>query len=180
MHLSLFDDPNKAARVLYAQYWQRKLKDNKDVSFPDSLLTVIADETERFSFAYLKEALYVFSTTFLSHSPRLADSSVSALVTLLTEKEDGHPVTFETAIRKQIKILRKQLDEVAPKCNTTQVSAEVFPRSSTEKQDSRPVLDGLCQRLRQAENSVGPILPRPDFDIRGLMGDLQSGNRYWF
>jgi transitional endoplasmic reticulum ATPase len=55
---SLFDDPNKAARVLYAQYWQRKLKDNKDVSFPDSLVTEIAEETERFSFAYLKEALY--------------------------------------------------------------------------------------------------------------------------
>jgi hypothetical protein len=57
---SLFDDPNKASRVLYAQYWQRKLEENKDVSFPDSLLTVIADETERFSFAYLKEALYGF------------------------------------------------------------------------------------------------------------------------
>lgn len=167
--------------MLYAQYWQRKLKDNKDVSFPDSLLTVIADETERFSFAYLKEALYGFSTTLLSHAPRLADvSSVSALVTLLAEKEDGHPVTFETAIRKQIKILRKQLDEVAPKCNITQVSAEVFPRSSTEKQDIRPVLDGLCQKLRQAENSVGPIFPRPDVDIRGLMDDLQSGNRNWF
>lgn len=55
---SLFDNPNKAARVLYAQFWQGKLKDNKDVSFPDSLVTVIADETERFSFAYMKEALY--------------------------------------------------------------------------------------------------------------------------
>lgn len=101
-------------------------------------------------------------------------------MTLLTEKEDGHPVTFETAIRKQIKILRKQLDEVAPKCNITQVSAEVLPRSSTEKQDIWPVLDGLCQRLRQAENSVGPIFPRPDLDTRGLMDDLQSGNRSWF
>ena len=119
----------------------------------------------------------------MSHALRLADvSSVSALVTLLAEKEDGHPVTFEAAIRKQIKILRKQLDEVAPRCNITQVSAEVFPRSSTstEKQDIRPVLDGLCQKLRQAENSVGPVFPRPGFDIRGLMDDIQGGNRYWF
>jgi hypothetical protein len=53
--------------VLYAQYWQRKLKDNKDVSFPDSLVTIIAEETERFSFAYLKEALYAFPTTFRYH-----------------------------------------------------------------------------------------------------------------
>jgi hypothetical protein len=59
---SLFDDPNKAARVLYAQYWQRKLKDNDEVSFPDSLVTEIAEETDRFSFAYLKEALYAFPT----------------------------------------------------------------------------------------------------------------------
>ncbi len=46
--------------MLYAQYWQRKLKDNKDVSFPDSLVTAIAEETDGFSFAYLKEALYAF------------------------------------------------------------------------------------------------------------------------
>jgi len=156
----LFDDPNIAGRVLYAQYWQRKLKDNKDVSFPDSLVTIIADQTERFSFAYLKEAF------------------VSALVTLLTEKEDGHSVTFETAIRKQIKILRKQLDEVAPKGSITQVSAEVFPQSSTSK-DIRPVLDVLCQKLGgQAENRVGPIFPRPDHDISGLMDGL-SGNPSW-
>jgi hypothetical protein len=67
---SLFDDPDNAARVLYAQYWQRKLKDNKDVSFPDSLVTEIADETERFSFAYLKEALYGSLITSGCHTPR--------------------------------------------------------------------------------------------------------------
>ena len=58
---SLFSDPNKASRVLYAEYWQKKLKDNKDVSFPDSLVIVVAEETEGFSFAYLKEALYACS-----------------------------------------------------------------------------------------------------------------------
>ena len=61
--------------------------------------------------------------------------SVSALVMLLTEKEDGHLITFETVIKEQIKALRKQLDEVVPKCNVTQASAGVFPRSSTQEQD---------------------------------------------
>jgi hypothetical protein len=58
--------------VLYTQYWQRKLKDNKDVSFPDSLVTEIAEETERFSFAYLKEALYAFPPISRRHNIRLA------------------------------------------------------------------------------------------------------------
>lgn len=83
--------------------------------------------------------------------------SVSALVMLLTEKEDGHLVTFETVIKKQIKTLRKQLDEVAPKCNVTQASAGVSPRSSTQEQDVRPVLGVLSQMLGGAENRRYPL-----------------------
>lgn len=54
---SNFEDPNEDERALYAQYWQKKLASNKDINFPDSLVTRIAQSTDRFSFAYLKEAL---------------------------------------------------------------------------------------------------------------------------
>lgn len=54
---SLFSDPDLDERVLYAKYWQGKLKNNKDIEFPDSLLFEIAELCEGFSFAYLKEAL---------------------------------------------------------------------------------------------------------------------------
>jgi len=43
--------------VLYVQYWQNKLKGNTDIDFPDTLVQEIADITDQFSFAYLKEAL---------------------------------------------------------------------------------------------------------------------------
>ncbi|KAF5322585.1 hypothetical protein D9619_000648 [Psilocybe cf. subviscida] len=85
-----FDDPNEHERTLYAQYWQRKLESNKDVDFPDSLVVRIAQSTERFSFAYLKEAF------------------VSALVTLVGI--EGPKPTFESVIIKQIDSLRKQFD----------------------------------------------------------------------
>jgi transitional endoplasmic reticulum ATPase len=55
----LFDNPTRDERIQYVQYWQDKLKNNKDVSFPDELKDEIADLTHAFSFAYLKEALYV-------------------------------------------------------------------------------------------------------------------------
>ncbi|KAA1466461.1 P-loop containing nucleoside triphosphate hydrolase protein [Dentipellis sp. KUC8613] len=89
----LFDDPNRSSRLLYAQYWQDKLASSDDISYPDSLVGEIADMTQRFSFAYLKEAF------------------VSALVVLLTDREDGKTTSFEDAIKSQIKTLRKQLDK---------------------------------------------------------------------
>lgn len=41
------------------RYWQNKLKTNKDIEFPDALVDEVAEQTEQFSFAYLKEALCV-------------------------------------------------------------------------------------------------------------------------
>ncbi|ELU45507.1 AAA domain-containing protein [Rhizoctonia solani AG-1 IA] len=86
-------------RVQYAQYWQRKLKDNKDVSFPDSLVEKVADLTSGFSFAYLKEAF------------------VSTLVSMV----GAHDVQFEKVLVKQILELKKQIgnSDVMPILGTT-------------------------------------------------------------
>ena len=51
-----FPNPNFEQRVQYCHYWQGKLKDNKDVKFPDSLCKAIAKITDGFSFAYIQEA----------------------------------------------------------------------------------------------------------------------------
>ncbi|KAF8681620.1 P-loop containing nucleoside triphosphate hydrolase protein [Rhizoctonia solani] len=91
--------PNRDERVQYAQYWQRKLKDNKDVSFPDSLVEKVADLTSGFSFAYLKEAF------------------VSTLVSMV----GAHDVQFEKVLVKQILELKKQIgnSDVMPILGTT-------------------------------------------------------------
>ncbi|KAJ3736527.1 P-loop containing nucleoside triphosphate hydrolase protein [Lentinula guzmanii] len=88
----LFDDPDRDERALYAVYWQEKLKDNKSIDFPDTLVDEVADATNRFSFAYLKEAF------------------VSALVTLAGLDEDDQP-SFDSVLMEQIEVLRKQLDK---------------------------------------------------------------------
>ena len=41
---------------MYSQFWQRKLRDNKEIEFPDKLCVAIADITHDFSFAYMQEA----------------------------------------------------------------------------------------------------------------------------
>jgi SpoVK/Ycf46/Vps4 family AAA+-type ATPase len=54
---STFPNPTKEQRQDYARYWQNKLKDNKEIEFPDDLVGEFADKTDDFSFAYMKEAL---------------------------------------------------------------------------------------------------------------------------
>jgi hypothetical protein len=104
-------------------------------------------------------------------------------VTLLTEKEDGHHVTFEDVIKTQIKSLRRQIDEGAPKLDTAdiQTSVETFPQHSVEKKDFRVVLEALSQRRQAAQNRAAPIFPNPDRDIRGLMDDIERNRgSSWF
>jgi len=52
----LFPNPNFDQRAKYCHYWQKKLKDNDDIDFPDKLCPAIAKITENFSFAYIQEA----------------------------------------------------------------------------------------------------------------------------
>lgn len=52
----LFPDPAMKERKRYCQYWQKKLKDNDEVKFPDKLLEPIASLMDKFSFAYMQEA----------------------------------------------------------------------------------------------------------------------------
>lgn len=109
----LFDDPDRNARILYAQYWQEKLKNSEDIVYPDSLVYTIADSTSGFSFAYLKEAF------------------VSALVILAGTND----LPFEDAMKEQIKELRKALDK-APKDDDFMSSSSFTSSSSLAPQQT--------------------------------------------
>lgn len=52
----LFPLPNAEERSLYAHYWFNKLKNKDSIDFAEELCDPIADITEDFSFAYMKEA----------------------------------------------------------------------------------------------------------------------------
>lgn len=52
----LFSNPDLGQRVKYCHYWQEKLKDNKEIEFPDEICKAAAKITDGFSFAYIQEA----------------------------------------------------------------------------------------------------------------------------
>ncbi|KAK7054214.1 ATP-dependent Zn protease [Favolaschia claudopus] len=145
----LFDDPTRDERVLYAKYWQNKLKDNKEVDFPDTLVEEIADQTGQFSFAYLKEAF------------------VSCLVTLAGYEGDDKP-SFATAMKAQIKELRKQLNK---------------SKDTSAQRDFRPLFDTLSDAAPVASffPGAGPTFvsaqEAASANFRVLPNRLQQGRR---
>jgi transitional endoplasmic reticulum ATPase len=50
-----FKIPGYNERVLYCEYWRRKLEKNPRINFEDGIEQVVAKMTDGFSFAYLKE-----------------------------------------------------------------------------------------------------------------------------
>jgi transitional endoplasmic reticulum ATPase len=59
-----FKAPSEAERKLYCEYWQQKLQSNEDIDFTDEICQAVAEATEGFTFAYLKE---LFVQTLLMH-----------------------------------------------------------------------------------------------------------------
>lgn len=60
-----FKLPDVQERILYCRYWQKKLEKHQHIDFPDGLCVALANLTQDFSFAYLKE-LFVTSLLILA------------------------------------------------------------------------------------------------------------------
>lgn len=93
-----FKIPEEEERKLYVEYWRKKLLKNDTVEFPEELCNVIAQLSEGFSFAYLKE-LFVMALLSLVRGfkgddfeivdPAEADSAPnSSTPTLADEKRE--------------------------------------------------------------------------------------------
>ncbi|KAF9569095.1 P-loop containing nucleoside triphosphate hydrolase protein [Agrocybe pediades] len=164
-----FDDPDEEERKLYVQYWQKKLAANVEIDFPDRLVDKVARLTDRFSFAYLKEAF------------------VSTLVTLLGI--EGKKPTFESVLVDQINALRKQLDKSVqpssklPHFTPDNANGQIYnpgtrqgaptrpPRPDTSTQQGiRDLLDALSERAPRVGSGIDRIYQggstgRPQTDL---------------
>ncbi|KAG6854888.1 hypothetical protein C0991_012078 [Blastosporella zonata] len=119
-----FDAPDLEGRTLYAKYWQNKLKDNKNITITDKLVDDIAAATEKFSFAYLKEAF------------------VSSLVELAGyDGDESDKPTFELIINNYIKVLRRELE------------SSLVPNSAGLTPETRTLLDSNSQHPKRPSNS---------------------------
>ena len=109
--------PAQAERERYAEYWRKKLIKNRRVEFPEGLVTVIADLTDGFSFAYLKEAFITSLLSIVGAKRRGADEPEGLI------KADGEAngnvegkdnpfakVLLWRVMQKEIQTLRAQME----------------------------------------------------------------------
>jgi transitional endoplasmic reticulum ATPase len=82
----LFALPIRAERVQYAQYWRKKLEGNKKIEFPEVLCEMIADITDDFSFAYMKEAFVAALLVIVRSKEEPEDSEYSAKKVFIEEQ----------------------------------------------------------------------------------------------
>ena len=102
----LFPNPDEPQRVLYAQYWQKKLEGNKDVYFPDALCGAIARITDGFSFAYIQEAMVASLLAIAARSGSGHDSEDGS-----SGDDDLDKLVLWKEIKKQVKILRDEIGD---------------------------------------------------------------------
>jgi transitional endoplasmic reticulum ATPase len=140
-----FPDPNLEQRVKYCEFWQDKLKKggNEDVKFPDRMCVAIAKITDGFSFAYIQEAFVAALVVIAGAKEDDAEcefkvDNVSLDEWEIVEQEDARSADANRrgggddegpdldkyllwrVIKKQVAILRKELNEKAGSASTTE------------------------------------------------------------
>lgn len=131
----LFDDPSREERVLYCEYWRNKLRSNKKIDFPEEMSARIADITNDFSFAYMKEA---FVAALLVIVARIDERTAERLS--FRQRQD--PLSGNTLwkeIKRQVENLRKEMDEETSDSSASTRSG-MWPAISTIlDEESRPM-----------------------------------------
>ena len=149
--------------MLYCDYWRKKLHSKPKISFPKKLSPAIADITEEFSFAYLKEA---FVATLLVMAARHADDdddNGKASVFQPWDSDKGDDLKQYELYREmkvQVKILRDDMSSSANNPTSTLNINRVPPTG--ESTDVRVGDDGMQPALTSTEAL------RRDLAIRGV------------
>lgn len=102
--------PATPERTEYCNFWRAKLAKNKNIDFPEKLSKAIAELTDGFSFAYLKET---FVTALLIIVAAQRGSSKEAENFPETDSANGEfdNVLLWRVIRKQVQTLRAEMED---------------------------------------------------------------------
>ena len=105
----LFLLPDLDERILYCEYWRKKLADKPSIQFPQKLCPAIAGITDDFSFAYLKEAFVATLLVIAGNRSEDADTTGGG--------DDLDEYELWREIKNQVRLLRDEMQANAePNC----------------------------------------------------------------
>jgi hypothetical protein len=141
-----FPLPSYEERILYSEFWRKKLQDKQGVDFPKVLSPEIAKITEDFSFAYMKEA---FIATLLAMARGTSNNAAK-------DDKDIDDLPFWKEMQKEVKILRDEM------CAEQQAASIATP----------PRVDAIGSRQQSPEATK--IVPPPRFDPKPTFSHHQN------
>lgn len=94
---------------MYAEYWRKKLKNKPAIEFPKTLCSAVADITDDFSFAYMKEA-FVATLLDLARNHATGDTSDEDGDSDDDDNDGLDKYKFWKVFKVQVKILRDEMD----------------------------------------------------------------------
>ena len=104
-----FTLPATAERVKYCDYWRSKLAKNKAIDFPPKLSEAIAQVTEGFSFAYLKETF--ITSLLLIVGSRRGNKEIESLPKVGEEAHELDHLLLWRVLSKQVRTLRGEMED---------------------------------------------------------------------
>ena len=104
--------PALPERIKYCEYWRSKLSNNKVVEFPPKLSEAIAEVTEGFSFAYLKET-FITSLLMIVSSHKGKSRATGDLSEADVESHELNHLLLWRVVSKQVKNLRTQMEDAS-------------------------------------------------------------------
>ena len=99
----IFDDPSRDERIQYSEYWRHKLRNNGKIDFPKELSAKVADITDEFSFAYMKEAFVAALMVLVAKGDEE--------LTCRNQDDDLSGNVFWREIQRQVKNLKREMEE---------------------------------------------------------------------
>ena len=150
--------PAHAERERYADYWRSKLVKNQKVDFPEGLSTAIADMTDGFSFAYLKEA-FIASLLTIVGAKRAGLEEPEGLTEVngeingvangkVSSEVNGTTNAKENAFKDVLlwKVMNKQAQTLRIEMEDAKKSAEeaVKKKGKTDEKDEEEEEDDCC------------------------------------
>ena len=101
--------PATAERVKYCDYWRTKLTKNNKIDYPPKLSEAIAEVTEGFSFAYLKET-FITSLLIIVGS-RKTGRDIDGLAGSSEEAGEFDNILLWRVLSKQVNNLRAEMED---------------------------------------------------------------------
>ncbi|KAL8734358.1 MAG: hypothetical protein Q9166_001556 [cf. Caloplaca sp. 2 TL-2023] len=139
--------PAAAERTRYCDYWRSKLAKNKSIDFPTKLSAAIAEITNGFSFAYLKET-FITSLLVIVAAQRGGVGEINGTNGNADPEGLEHNALWRT-VSKQVEILRTEMED-------SRKSAEEAMQNASNGSNEDDTGRGMRRRGTRMQRAMRP------------------------